>query len=261
MADPRKIARDMAGSFVIVLNEPQDIVNIAGTLRAMMNMGLERLRLVRPALFDAKRIGGIAHGSEPLIERVEFFDSLGDAIADATRVIGTTARRRTSAFVWDTPREAAPGLLKLALREGGPVPIVFGREDKGLSNEELDLCDRLLVIPTAAGFSSLNLAQAVLIVTYELRMAAGIAAALPRPKRRSHTADSRALLALFEDSRRALDTIEFFKKRNAPIVMRSLRAVLRRAAPTASEAGLLRAMAIEVRKYFERKPGPRADGS
>jgi len=260
MADPRKIARDIADTFVIVLNEPQDIVNIAGTLRAMMNMGLKRLRLVRPALFDAKRIGGIAHGSEPLIEKVVFFDSLGDAVADATRVIGTTARRRTSAFVWDTPREAAPGLVDLALQATGPVPIVFGREDKGLSNEDLDLCDRLLVIPTDAGFSSLNLAQAVLIVTYELRMATGIAAALPRPKRRSRPAASRDMLTLFEDSRRALDTIEFFKKRNAPIVMRSLRAVLRRAQPTVSEAGLLRAMAIEVRKFYERKLGPREDG-
>ena len=68
-------------SFVIVLNEPQDIVNIAGTLRAMMNMGLTRLRLVNPALFDAHRISGIAHGSEALLERVEFFAALGDALA------------------------------------------------------------------------------------------------------------------------------------------------------------------------------------
>jgi len=261
MTEPWKPAPDIADSFVIVLNEPQDIVNIAGTLRAMMNMGLRRLRLVRPALFDAKRIGGIAHGSEPLIEMVEFFDSLGDAVADATRVIGTTSRRRTSAYVWDTPRAAAPGLIELAQREPGPIPIVFGREDKGLSNEDLDLCDRLLVIPTDPGFSSLNLAQAVLVVAYELRMTAGEAWPLPRPKRRSKAADSRAMLALFDDCRRALDTIEFFKKRNAPIVMRSLRAVLRRAEPTAREAGLLRAMAIEVRKYFDRVLGPGRDGA
>jgi len=259
MAERRTPAPDIGDSFVIVLNEPQDIVNIAGTLRAMMNMGLRRLRLVKPALFDAKRIGGIAHGSEPLIERVAFFDSLGDAIADAARVIGTTSRRRTSEFVWDSPRVAAPGLIEFALREPGPVSIVFGREDKGLSNEDLDLCDRLLVIPTDPGFSSLNLAQAVLLVAYELRMAAAEPGSLPRPKRRSKSADSRELLTLFEDSRHALETIEFFKKRNAPIVMRTLRAVLRRAEPTAREARLLRAMAIEVRKFFDRKLGRRSD--
>jgi TrmH family RNA methyltransferase len=257
MAERRRAAPDIGDAFVIVLNEPQDIVNIAGTLRAMMNMGLRQLRLVRPALFDAKRIGGIAHGSEPLIERVEFYDSLGDAVADAARVIGTTSRRRTSEFVWDTPRAAAPGLIELALREPGPVPMVFGREEWGLRNEDLDLCDRLLVVPTDPAFSSLNLAQAVLLVAYELRMAAAEPGALPRPKRRSKSADSRDMLALFEDSRRALETIEFFKKRNAPIVMRTLRAVLRRAEPTAREAGLLRAMAIEVRKFFDRKLGSR----
>jgi len=250
MAESR--VRDIADAFVVVLNEPQDIVNIAGTLRAMMNMGLARLRLVRPALFDAHRISGIAHGSEPLIEQVEFFDSLGDAVADAARVIGTTARRRRSSYVWDTPRAAAPGLVEFALRETRPVALVFGREDQGLSNDDLDLCDRLLVVPTHRDNSSLNLAQAVLLISYELRMAATHAGPLPRPKRKSTSASSRDLRTLFEDAERALETIEFFKARNAPMVMRGLRAVLRRAEPTAREAGLLRAMAIEVRKYFDR---------
>jgi TrmH family RNA methyltransferase len=247
MTDPGVLDR-----IVIVLNEPQDIVNIAGTLRAMMNMGLTRLRLVRPALFDARRVAGIAHGSEPLIEKVEFCDTLRDAIADAARVLGTTSRRRTSTYLWDYPRAAAPGLIALAREQRQPVVIVFGREDKGLANEDLDLCDRLLVVPTAAEYASLNLAQAVLLIAYELRLAAQAAEPLPRPKRRSGPATSRDLLTLFEDAERALGTVEFFKARNAPMVMRSLRAVLRRAQLTSREAGLLRAMAIEVRKFFER---------
>lgn len=238
--------------FIIVLNEPQDIVNIAGTLRAMMNMGFTRLRLVKPALFDAHRISGIAHGSEPLIEKVEFFDTLSDAIADAARVLGTTSRRRTSTFLWDYPRAAAPGLIAFASEQTRPVALVFGREDKGLSNEDLDLCDRLLVVPTDAGYSSLNLAQAVLLIAYELRLAAESVEPLPRPKRKSGPATSRDMLTLFADAEEALETVEFFKSRNAPMVMRSLRAVLRRAQLTSREAGLLRAMAIEVRKYFER---------
>jgi TrmH family RNA methyltransferase len=246
-------------SFVVVLNEPQDIVNIAGTLRAMMNMGLTRLRLVNPVLFDAHRISGIAHGSEALVERVEFFASLGDALADASRVVGTTSRRRTAAFVWEHPRLAAPGLVAFAREQERPVAIVFGREDTGLSNDDLDLCDRLLVVPADPIFPSLNLAQAVLLVAWELRLAAEAAAPLPRPKRKSGPAASAELLALFDDARRALDTIEFFKSRNAPMVMRTLRAVLRRAELTRREAGLLRAMAIEVRKYFERTR-PERDG-
>src|SRR5687768_18283843 len=93
--------------FVIVLQETQDLVNIAGTMRAMMNMGLYRLRLVKPALFDAHRIAGIAHGSEPYLEKVEFFETLDEALADVLHSVATTARWRSEQFVWQHPREAA----------------------------------------------------------------------------------------------------------------------------------------------------------
>jgi len=251
----RSRATILAESIVIVLHEPQDIVNIAGTVRAMMNMGLSRLRIVKPALYDAYRISGIAHGSEAMLERIEFPESLADAVADASRIIGTTSRRRTASYVWQHPREAAPELLGLASRSDGPVAIVFGREDKGLANEDLDLCDRLLVVPTSDRNPSLNLAQAVLLVSYELWLAAASEAPLPRPKRKSDPALPAELDVLFDDSRAALETIEFFKSRNAPMVMRSLRAILRRAELNTREVKLLRAMAIEVRKYFDRITG------
>jgi TrmH family RNA methyltransferase len=244
-----------AERFVIVLNEPQDIVNIAGTVRAMMNMGLARLRLVRPALYDAYRVAGIAHGSEWLLDRIEFPATLEDAVADASRIVGTTARRRTASYVWQHPREAAPELLGLAAESEGPVAILFGREDKGLENEQLDLCDRLLVVPTSTDHPSLNLAQAVLLIAYELWLARSDAGPLPRPKRKSGPATPAEMEHMFADAETALDTIEFFKSRNAPTVMRSLRAILRRAEPTAREVRLLRAMCIEVRKYFARLNG------
>jgi len=249
---PAKGAVLLAESFVVVLNRPQDIVNIAGTVRAMANTGLRRLRLVQPEIFDAHRIAGIAHGTEPLIESIAFFDTLEAAVADAGRIIGTTARRRTASYVWQHPREAATELLALARDLEGPITIVFGPEDRGLTNEELDLCERLVVVPTSAQFPSLNLAQAVLLIAYELMLAAGARGALPSPKRRAGLASPSGLRALFEDTRTALETIEFFKSRNERMVMRSVRAILRRAGLNAREAGLLRAMAIEVRKYFDR---------
>ena len=249
----------LAQRFVIVLNETQDIVNIAGAARALLNTGLWRLRLVRPALFDAYRVAGIAHGSEALLDDIEFFDTLDEALADATHIVGTTARRRTASYVWQHSRDAAPELLAFAAEHGGPIAIVFGKEDTGLSNEELDRCDRLLVIPTNPAHPSLNLAQAVLLVCYELWLASlEHDPRLPQPKRRAAQATPAQLQELFDDAERALDTIEFFKARNAPSVMRSLRAVLRRAGLNAREAKLLRAMAIEVRKFFERKS---AEGS
>lgn len=250
---------DALSNVVVVLNETQDLVNIAGSVRAMMNMGLRRLRLVRPAEFDAYRIAGIAHGSEPIIEKIEFCDTLRDAIADAAHVVGTTARRRTAAYVWQHPREAAPELLRIAGEGNGPVVIVFGREDKGLTNEELDLCDRLLTVPTDPERSSLNLAQAVLIVAYELRMAGpGVATPLPRHRKAApRRANAEEMQRLFEATEEALHTIDFFKSRNPEAIMRSVRAIARRAELDSREANLLRAMAIEVRKFIERMAGMR----
>ncbi len=250
------------GRFVVILNEPQDRVNIAGSVRAMRNMGIERLRLVRPAEFDAYRIAGIAHGSEAMLERVEFFDTLADAVRDMAHVVGTTARRREAAYVWQHPREAAPGILELAAGAGAPVALVFGREDKGLSNDDLDRCDRLLNVPTDPAASSLNLAQAVLLVCYELRMAAlaRTPTALPRARRHAPAAGVADLQDLFQDVERTLEEIDFFKKRNPAAILRTVRAVTRRAGLDAREARLFRAMAIEVRKVLDRVRGAKSAG-
>ncbi|HSK19258.1 MAG TPA: TrmJ/YjtD family RNA methyltransferase [Longimicrobiales bacterium] len=241
--------------FVVVLNRTQDVVNIATSLRAMMNTGLTRLRLVQPDDFSAYRIAGIAHGSEPLIERIEFFDTLDEATADASLVLGTTARRRTATYLWSHPREAAPDLLTWDAAPDRPVAIVFGREDTGLLNEELDRCDRLLVVPTSEINSSLNLSQAVLLIGYELMLAAAPAdRALPRPRRDTSAASTLQLRALFEQSEAALAAIDFFKGKNPDAIMRTLRAVLRRAQLTAREATLLRAMGIETQKRLGSAP-------
>ena len=239
--------------FVVVLNEPQDLVNIAGTVRAMMNMGLRRLRLVRPAEFDPYRIEGIAHGASVVLEHTEHYDSLREALADALHVVGTSARRRTAAYVWQHPREAAPELLALAATGAGPIALVFGREDRGLSSAELDLCDRVLTIPADPSRPSLNLAQAVLLVAYELWLAGpGGGHPLPRHRKAAPPASSEMLERLFQDMEAALVTIDFFKKRNPEAIMRALRALIRRARPDVREASLLRAIAIEVRKYIQR---------
>jgi TrmH family RNA methyltransferase len=243
-----------AQRIVVVLNRTQDVVNIATALRAMMNMGLDRLRLVAPDDFSAYRIAGIAHGSEPLIEKIEFFDDLRSALADAVHVVGTTGQRRTASYNWQHPRDAAPELLALPATRERPLAIVFGREDTGLLNTELDLCDRVLVVPTHARYSSLNLSQALLLIAYELWLASGEAANdLPEPKRRSGPADFEEQQRLFTDLDTALETIEFYKTRNPESVMRGMRAIFRRAALNQREAALMRAFSIEIRRFVERK--------
>jgi tRNA (cytidine32/uridine32-2'-O)-methyltransferase len=247
---------DLENDFIVILHETQDIVNIAGTVRAMLNMGFRRLRLVRPALFDAYRVAGIAHGSEPMLEQIEFFDDLPSALADVGYAVGTTARGRTPAFVWQHPREAAPELIQLAAEGAKPVALIFGREDKGLTSAELDHCDRVLTVPTNPQRSSLNLAQAVLLVCYELWIAGpGGEQMLPRPRKHAPPATPADLELLFADLERGLAAIDFFKKRDPAMIMRTMRAIVRRAHVSTREAKLVRAVFIEVRKVVERLRG------
>ena len=108
---------------VVVLDHPQNVVNIAGVMRAMLNMGLSRLRLVQPDEFDPWRIEGIAHRSGPLIEATEIVDTLEEAVADCVFVVGTTARARTANRNYVRPRPLAAEMLERAV--DGPVAIVL----------------------------------------------------------------------------------------------------------------------------------------
>ncbi|MFL5384623.1 MAG: RNA methyltransferase [Longimicrobiaceae bacterium] len=245
------------GGIVVVLWQTQDHVNIAGTIRAMKNFGLTRLRLVSPALWDPWRIEGIAHGTQDVVEATEIFDTLEEALADCRYVVGMTARARRAKRAVARPRDLAPELLargREATEEGaGPVALLFGREDKGLSNEALDLCHRTCIIPTNPEHASLNLAQAVLLTAYELWMAAAGHAQEFRPPRRTAPPPSVEFLEIvFADLERALWAVDFFKTRNSESVMRTLRELVRRADVDHREAGFIRAMAIEVVKYLKR---------
>lgn len=237
-------------NIVVVLDEPQDLVNIAGVIRAMKNMSLSRLRLVRPDEFDAHRIAGIAHRSEDLIEATRHFDSLEEAVADAVHVLGTTARGRTAGRNYVRPREVAPLLLERTV--DGPVALLFGREDRGLTNRGLDLCHSVAVIPTDPEYSSLNLAQAVLVLTYEIFLAGGAEEPLPEGKRSTRPAEAGELEEMYAALRDGLERIEFFKARNPRTVMRTVRTLLGRAEPDLREARLMRAMGFEIGNYLER---------
>ncbi len=147
---------------VVVLDEPKDVVNVAGVVRVMMNMGLSRLRLVNPDDFDSYRIGGIAHRSEDLTRAAETFGTLQEALSDVVLTVGTSARPRTDQRNYSRPREVAPRIV--AGTRNGLVALVFGREDRGLTNEGLDLCQTVAIVPTSAVYPSLNGAIACLVI-------------------------------------------------------------------------------------------------
>ncbi len=236
---------------VVVLNEPQNLVNIAGVVRAMMNMGLGRLRLVDPAEFDPWRIGGIAHRSEEVVQRAEVYDSLLEAVADATFVVGTTARARTAQRNYVRPRVVAREIVDHA--RTGTVALLFGREDRGLGNEALDLCHAATIIPTHPEYSSLNLAQAALLLSYEIFLAAGEGTEpLPRGRRSTRPATAEELENTYAALEEGLHRIEFYKSREPAAILRTLRTLISRAQPDLQEAGLLRAIGFEIGKYLDR---------
>ena len=223
-------ARDESGrhtpavSPILVLVNPQDIVNIASAVRIARNFGIDRMRLVEPELFDPWRIEGIAHNTADFVARIEILPSLQAAIADCVSTFVLTGRERAAKRRTLRPREAAAEVVRdLA---AGPVAIIAGREDSGLTNAELDLCRTVVTIATNPSHPSLNLAQAVAIMAYETWSArGGDAAPLKPPRREAAPATSAQLEELFGDWHRALWAIDFFKTRRSDSVMRSLREI------------------------------------
>ncbi|HEX2217635.1 MAG TPA: TrmH family RNA methyltransferase [Gemmatimonadales bacterium] len=242
----------VAGSApILVLVNPQDIVNIASAVRIARNFGIERMRLVSPEAFDPWRIEGIAHNSAEFVARIEILDSLEAAVADCVHVAVLTARGRTAKRRTVRPREAAAELVERS--DGGPVAMVVGREDRGLTNAELDIGHVLVTIPTDPRSPSLNLAQAVAIMAYESWLArGGESLPLKPPRKDTPPATSAQLEELFGDWQRALWAVDFFKTRRSESVMRSFREVVHRAGLDGREASLVRAMGIEVVRYLER---------
>ncbi|MDH4347790.1 MAG: hypothetical protein OEW17_03220, partial [Gemmatimonadota bacterium] len=240
------------GSLILVLVAPQDIVNIGSAVRIAKNFGLDQVRLVQPEIFDPWRIEGIAHNTGDLVERITLHDTLADAVRDCVWTLALTARERTAKRTVFRPGAAAAQLV--AQTERGPAAFVVGREDKGLTNEELDSCSALVTIPTNPSYRSLNLAQAVAIMAYETMLARGGERRPIKPPRKAAEPASMELLErVFADWQRALGAIEFFKTRQTEHVMRSWREIVHRAELDAREASLVRAMGIEVVRFLERK--------
>jgi tRNA/rRNA methyltransferase/tRNA (cytidine32/uridine32-2'-O)-methyltransferase len=229
-------------------------VNIAATVRAMKNMGVRTLRLVEPAEYDPDLIERVAHGTRDVVAGISRFSSLDDALADCVRVAGFTARRRAAKWLTTEPRPAAAELLRFAAE--GMVAVLFGREDHGLSNEALDRAHLVVTIPTTE-HASLNLAQAVLIALYELHLAAPAASrSLAPPRKHAPAATSAQFERLFSDVDRTLSALDFYRTRNADLILRTVRSLAFRAAPDAREIELLRAMAIEVVRTLDRIRAP-----
>ncbi|NNF13357.1 MAG: hypothetical protein HKN72_09045 [Gemmatimonadetes bacterium] len=252
---------DRLGRVALVLDHPKDLVNIAGVIRVMSNFGLSDLRLVNPDEFDAYRLEGIAHRTGHLIEAATMHDSLEGALADARYVVGTTARARTAGRAY-TRSDEVGAVIADRTREG-TVAVLFGREDRGLTNEALDRCHSVVIIPTDVEYSSLNLAQAALVIAYETFLAIdGGETEMPKGKRATRPPTHEELEEAFSALAEGLHRINFYKARKPEAVMRTLRTIISRAEPDLRETRLLAAVGYEIGNYLDRSRdrSPRATG-
>jgi tRNA/rRNA methyltransferase len=219
---------------IIVLVHTQLGENIGMCARAMLNCGLERLRLVRPRDgWPNERAAATSADADGVIEGAECFDSVAEAVADCSRVYATTARNRARQL----PTEEVAGAAREVREEEGECAILFGPEASGLDNEALSHADRLLYFPVNPEFSSLNLAQAVLLFGWEWWRENGVEV----PAREREAAAPKAELGAFLDRLElALEVGRIFPSPDMrPETVRNLRALFNRVAPSEGELRML----------------------
>lgn len=208
--------------------------NIGSAARAIRTMGLRRLHLVAPEAFPHAEASALAAGAADVLDAARVDSVLPDAIADCGLVLGATARHRGIALEELDPRQAARRVLDAA-NAGREIALVFGNERSGLENEEVKYCHAAVTIPADPGYSSLNLAQAVQVVAWELRMAwlDGRAGRAVAPA--EQPADAAQMEQYFAHLARTLDAIDFHKGRSPERIMQRLRRLYLRAAPDRRE--------------------------
>lgn len=230
----------------IVLVETTHPGNIGATARAMKNMGLSDLTLVRPKTFPSEEALARASGADDLLESARVVDTLEAALSDRALVIGASARRRSIAWPELDPHEAAERVLT----RGVPTALLFGREHSGLTNEELERCHFLLHIPTVEHFSSLNVAAAVQVVCYELfRAAAATAPGTTLRPLQEVPADGAAMASFQGHLERVLEAVGFLHETKHPqSIRRRLHRLFNRAAPSVAELHLLRGILTRIER-------------
>jgi tRNA/rRNA methyltransferase len=255
--DKTKQWADVAGP-VVVLVEPQLGENIGAAARVMANFGLSRLRLVAPRqAWPNDKARMMAAGADRILDGAVVYDTPAAALADCTFVLASTARAHDQAKPVVSPEEGAR-LMAPRVAAGDTVAVMFGRERNGLENDEVALADRIVTLPVNRAFASLNLAQAVAVMSYEwFKLAAGGVLPFAMPEK-SAPAPKQQLLAFFADLERELENVEFFRppdKRETMVI--NLRNIFTRMQPTQQDIQTLHGVIMAI---AQGRKGPAAGG-
>ena len=215
----------------------------------MKTMGLARLSLVAPKVFPSADATARAAGADDILYRAGVFDSLGQALGGSGWVIGTSARGRHIPWPELTPKDCARRVVEQTPL--GEVSIVFGRESSGLTNAELERCNGVVRIPTDAGFGSLNVAAAVQIIGYEIRLAL-LSADEPMPVSTETAVTNEEMDGLYGHLKEALTEIGFLDESAPKLLMRRLKKVFNRTQLDRSELNILRGILSAAQRAARR---------
>ncbi|GMV61337.1 MAG: hypothetical protein AMXMBFR74_05060 [Parvibaculum sp.] len=241
----------------VILVAPQLGENIGTAARAMLNFGLTDLRIVRPRDgWPNERARAAASGADIVIDNVQLFDRTADAVAGLDYIVATTARARDMVKPIFTP-ETAAARMREAFAGGGRAGLLFGPERTGLENDDLALADALMMVPVNPAFASLNLAQCVLLMSYEWHKAGDATEAERIEYQQTRPANKEELLGFFEHLEGELDRFGFLKPpEKRPSMIRNLRNMFQRARLTEQEVRTLRGVVAALTRRYPKGEGP-----
>lgn len=227
-------------NITIVMVRPRFPENIGSSARAMLNMGIRNLVVVSPENYDLEKIRKLGtHFSSDVIDGIQLFENLKEALASYNYVVGTTARLGGERAILSTPSGMAERLADLS--QNNKIAILFGSEDRGLVNEDIRLCHELINIPSS-DFSSLNVSQAVLLVCYELFLA-GIE---EKTKYSPRLASRHELDGMYEQVKDILVRIDYINNENPDYWMNKLRHYFTRLKLRAGEVSIIRGICRQI---------------
>jgi len=231
----------------IVLQRPRYPENIGAVVRTGHNMGITNLIVVEPLNYDKTKILRMAtHATADAVDRIKVLDSLKEALSPFNYIVGTTARLGKHRQNFYTPSDIAKKIISLATNNR--IALLFGPEDRGLTNEDLQFCHSFVNIPTAA-FSSINLAQAVMVICYEVFSAQKKDQYGFLPK----LANRHELDAMYDQLTEILTRISFLNPQNPDYWMNNIRTFFSRLQLRAKEVKIIRGICRQINWYGEKK--------
>ncbi len=217
--------------------------NIGAAARAMKTMGQNNLYLVRPKIFPSAEATARATGADDILANAQVVDDLQKAISDCDYVVGTTARTRSIPWPTVTPRDFSSYVSKINPRS---VAILFGRESSGLSNEEIECCNKLITIPSNPEYSSLNLASAVQIICYELRLNSGMETDFDKEPDKEKRVSQDKMEQFYTHIEKCMSDVGYYDLDNPRKLMHRIRRIFNRTELNEAEYNILRGFFTKI---------------